>query len=136
MRKSSKRRASSPGIGLVQRAVMGNRPATGAELRDVRLAELVCIDALAAGTAAHDCARHIKLMALTARHLAGAGIGPEVLPLVSLVLGFGLVQQAGALSATPAQVETLRELFDLHDQQRELCGRVDYLEARARAFRG
>ena len=53
-----------------------------------------------------------------------------------LVLAFPLALQAGTVSATPAQVETLRELFDLHDQQRELCVRVDYLAARARAFRG
>jgi hypothetical protein len=91
-----------------------------AQLEETRIAEILAIAAVEAGTAnAHDL-RRLEFAARMAQELAMDGIGPEVLPLCEEVLRGGLDPAA------------LRELLDLHDQQREIASPVAFLRAMGR----
>lgn len=91
-----------------------------AQLEETRISELLAIAAVEAGTAnVHDLKR-IDFMVRMAQELAKDGIGPEVLPLCDAILRGGFV------------AATLRELLDLHDQQRETATPTQYLRAMGR----
>ena len=91
-----------------------------AQLEETRIAELLAIAAVEAGTAsAHDLGR-LTFMARMAQELAKDGIGPELLPTCDAILRGGF------------DAATLRELLDLHSQQREIASPVQFLRAMGR----
>jgi hypothetical protein len=91
-----------------------------AQLEETRIAEILAIAAVEAGTAnAHDLKR-LAFMARMGQELAKDGIGPEVLPLCDAILRGGF------------DAATLRDLMDMHDQQREIATPTQYLRAMGR----
>ena len=91
-----------------------------AQLEETRIAELLAIAAVEAGTAnAHDM-KCIEFMVRMAQELAKDGIGPEVLPLCDAILRGGF------------DAATLRELLNLHNQQRGISSPTQFLKAMGR----
>ncbi len=91
-----------------------------AQLEETRISELLAITAVEAGTAnAHDLKR-LAFMARMGQELAKDGVGPEVLPLCDAILRGGF------------DAATLRELLNLHNQQREIATPAQYFRAMGR----
>jgi hypothetical protein len=91
---------------------------SGPDLVAVQIVELLSLEALTRGQATpHDLGMLRRVVLLSAA-LASAGVGPEVLPLVNIAHGRALT--------SPMMTEVLRELVELHDQQRAAVSRAEY----------
>lgn len=112
----------------VRLALIGQRPATDAELLSVQAGELVSLASLQAGHAGPVDVHGLRRRILIAAHMARQGVGPEVLPLVPTARR--LVEAAAADPVSAASdaegLAALRELLDLHDQQRRAVPAVEY----------
>jgi len=102
----------------VRLAAQAALPISGAALRDLRIVELMSLEALTLGQATPTDLGMLRRVVVLAKTLADAGIGPEVLPLVDIAWQRPLTE--------PLMVDVLRELVALHDQQREAVSRGEY----------
>ena len=89
-----------------------------AQIEETAIAELLAMSALEAGTATSTDLGRLEFMVRVARELGLAGIGPEVLPVCAQLLAPGALDKA-----------LLRDLLDLHRQQREAASATQYLRA-------
>ncbi|WP_395699077.1 hypothetical protein [Aquabacterium sp.] len=110
---------------------LNREPAAPAELASIQAGELLALDDLARGVATERATQDLIDMLLTAGALGRMGIGPEVLPLLGGALGLALRLHAGP---KPARLEgpglaLLRQVRDLHDQQRRIASRAELVRA-------
>ncbi|MCK6427283.1 MAG: hypothetical protein L6Q75_19685 [Burkholderiaceae bacterium] len=120
MRKHTRRRHHDVNAHPVRLAMLGPRPPTDAELVALRSKELLALAALAEGRAAAGDLFILGRRVLVAAHIARMGIGPEVLPLVPAcrrVLDLAKVDPVAA-GQDAEGVAAMRDVLDLHDQQR------------------
>lgn len=131
MRKRTRRRHFDLDAHPVRRALVGHRPASDEELLCVQAAELVSLVSLQAGRAGPHDVHGLRRRILIAAHMARQGIGPEVLPLVPAARRIVEAAAADPVAAATdaAGLAALRDLLDLHDQQRRAVPAVDYAAA-------
>lgn len=110
------RRRSNPLAHPVRLALMAGDHQ--AQIEETAIAELLAMSALEAGTATSADLGRLAFMVRVSRELGLAGIGPEVLPVCAALLA----------SAAPDKA-LLRDLMDLHGQQREAATAAQYLRA-------
>jgi hypothetical protein len=130
MRKRTKRKHFDPDAHPLRLAMIGPRPSTEGELMTLQMAELMSLARLKAGNAELCDVHGLRRRILIAVHLGRQGIGPEVLPLATAARRVVDTAAAEPLAAAGDAdgLAALRDLLDLHDQQRRAVPAVD-LEA-------
>jgi len=120
MRKHTRRKHHDPKAHPVRLAMLGAAPPTDAELIDLRSAELLALAALAEGRAKAADLFEIGRRLKVADYMGRQGIGPEVLALVDPCLRvLDLAKRDPVAAGQDAEgVAAVRELLDMHDQQR------------------
>lgn len=89
-----------------------------AQVTETAIAELIALAAIEQGNATQEDLGRLHFMVCMARELGAVGIGPEVLPLCAEL------KRSKTLKAP-----LLREVFELHSQQREAASPTQYLRA-------
>ena len=135
MRKHCQRRRYDLSRHPVREALLGG-VIPAADWLPLRTRELMCLDALAAGTGHLEDVLQLRASIETAAGLAGMGYGPETLPALqaarAALLRIG-AQPPGAMLAGAGDLADLREALTIHDAQREVVPRRDHERAAARS---
>lgn len=103
-------------------------PLPAAELRADRVRELRALAAFEVDQASPVDWVHLAHMTRVAHALAGAGVGPECLPITAAV--WTALQAAwrdpGPMGLGSDGLDLVRELLALHDDQRRMASRAEY----------
>lgn len=120
MRKHTRRKHHDLNAHPVRLAMLSKAPPTEGELLALRAGELLALGALVEGRATVADLFSIGRRVKVAAHMAREGVGPEVLALVGpcrRVLDLARHDPAAA-GRDAAGLAAVREVLDLHDQQR------------------
>lgn len=118
-------------IGL---AIAGATITTEGDLDKLRLRELSAIESFAKGVATPSEFRDLCDLLNLAETLGGLGIGPEALPVCAAVQAELLAakeryESIGRMALTGPGLRAVRDLYDMHDQQRTAIDRSQYERA-------
>jgi hypothetical protein len=121
-------------IGL---AIAGATISSEQDLDLLRMRELSAVDTFSKGAATPQDFRDVCDMLNLAETMGQSGIGPEALPVCAAVQAELLAAKAryestGRMGLTGPGLRALRQLYDLHDQQRTAVDRSTYERAIAK----
>ena len=112
-------------------AIEGARITPEKELNRLRVRELASIDAFAHGHAGLSEWSDLCHLMNLAEHMARAGIGPEVLETCAAVQAHLIdakerYERTKRMGTTGLGLQSFRELYELHDLQRQSISRSEY----------
>ena len=132
MKKKGSRKAAAYANPVTQ-AILNARPLSAELVQDMRLREWSTLESFATGRATGVDARLLlELHCMCATSIA-MGIGTEAQEVYDratkvLTEVFEAYSAGEAMRMDTAQLAVVREMHDLHDQQRALCTRREYIE--------
>lgn len=131
-RKRCHRRRQDLDANPVRLALLGkHHPVSDADLRLLRTRELLALADFEAGAPTAAGWQSLNLARCIAESLALAGVGPEALP-YALAAHDALARclsDGRPVPMSPADLDAVRELIDLHDSQRRMASRVEFEKA-------
>lgn len=121
-------------VNPIQHAMLGAAVTQESHLDQLRIRELMAIEAFAKGHATKDDWRSLADMLNITETLAGSGVGPEALEPCQLAQqalsnAHARLQAGKSLGFTGPELQSLREAYDYHDIQRQSISRAQYEQA-------
>lgn len=130
MRKKSNRKVR-PLVNPITLAIEGARVSSPELLNELRMVELMAIDAFAKGHATIKDWHTLRTMSNVAHIMAEHGVGPEVAEVATaaqneLVTAYARYASTGRWGFTGPGLQMIRSLYEFHDLQRSVIARSDY----------
>lgn len=131
MKKKCKRKVTPLNYNLIGYAISGARVTAPDVLDQIRLRELVSLDAMSKGMGTTASWGHLVEMVNLAQQFAKEGIGREALE-VCMVAQDALLEAAKRYETTKKMglsgigIQALRDVHEYHDLQRQAVSRSDY----------
>lgn len=137
MKKKGSRRAAAYANPVTQ-AILNARPLSPELVQDMRLREWSALESFATGRATGVDARLLLELHCMCSTSIAMGIGTEAREVCDrathvLTAVFEAHPAGESMRMDPGQLAIVREMHDLHDQQRALCTRREYIEMLGKA---